>query len=76
MGVLLNFTPIDPIRDLFWTAVVNGVIAVPIMGLMMTMATNPESHGTFAIGRTLRILGWPSTGVMAVAAAGMMALSL
>jgi NRAMP (natural resistance-associated macrophage protein)-like metal ion transporter len=74
-GVLLNFTPVDPIEALFWSAVVNGVIAVPIMGLMMLMATNPRVMGPFTIGPALTILGWLSTGVMALAAVGMFALS-
>ena len=72
---LLNFTPIDPIAALFWSAVVNGVIAVPIMALMMLMAANPRVMGPFAIGRTLKIFGWLSTGAMALAAVGMIALS-
>jgi Mn2+/Fe2+ NRAMP family transporter len=74
-GVLLNFTPVNPIEALFWSAVVNGVIAVPIMGLMMLMATNPRVMGAFTIGWPLKILGWLSTAVMALAAAGMIALS-
>ncbi len=74
-GVLLNFTPIDPIAALFWSAVVNGVIAVPIMALMMMMAANPRVMGPFTIGWTLKILGWLSTGAMAIAAIGMIALA-
>ncbi len=74
-GVLLNFAPIDPIEALFWSAVVNGVIAVPIMALVMMMATNPKVMGSFTVGWTLAIVGWVSTGVMALAAVGMIALS-
>ena len=44
-GVVLNMTPIDPIRALFWSAVVNGVVAVPIMAIMMIMAANPKVMG-------------------------------
>jgi NRAMP (natural resistance-associated macrophage protein)-like metal ion transporter len=74
-GVILNFTPIDPIQALFWSAVVNGVVAVPIMAIMMTMAANPKVMGQFTIGRTLKVLGWLSTAAMALAAAGMIVLS-
>jgi Mn2+/Fe2+ NRAMP family transporter len=74
-GVLLNFTPIDPIAALFWCAVVNGVVAVPIMALMMTMAADPKVMGAFAIGLPLRILGWLSTAAMALAAVGMIVLT-
>ena len=74
-GVLLNFAPVDPIEALFWSAVVNGVIAIPVMALMMIMATSSKIMVSFTIGRTRTILGWPSTGVMALAAVGMIALS-
>ena len=74
-GVILNFSPIDPIQALLWSAVVNGVVAVPIMAIMMTMAANPKVMGQFTIGRTLKVLGWLSTAAMALAAAGMIVLS-
>ena len=70
-GVLLNFTPIDPIRALYWSAVINGLVAVPIMAIMMMMAANPKVMGQFTIDRPLKILGWLSTAVMALAADGM-----
>jgi Mn2+/Fe2+ NRAMP family transporter len=73
--VLLNFSPIDPIQALFWSAVVNGVVAVPIMAIMMMMAANPKVMGQFTIGRPLKILGWLSTAVMALAAGLMILLS-
>ena len=72
--MLLNFSPIDPIQALFWSAVVNGVAAVPIMAIMMMMAANPKVMGQFVIGRPLEILGWLSTAAMALAAAGMIVL--
>ncbi len=74
-GVLLNFTPIDPIRALYWSAVINGLVAVPIMAIMMMMAANPKVMGQFTIDRPLKILGWLSTAVMALAAAGMITFS-
>ena len=74
-GVLLNFTPINPIRALYWSAVINGLVAVPIMAIMMMMAANPKVMGQFTIDRPLKILGWLSTAVMALAAAGMIAFS-
>ena len=70
-GVLLNFTPIDPIRALYWSAVINGLVAVPIMAIMKMMAANPKVMGQFTIDRPLKILGWLSTAVMALAADGM-----
>ena len=70
-GVALNFTDIDPIRALFWTAVINGVIAVPIMAVMMVLAADPEVMGSFTIRRRLKVLGWVATGTMAAAVAAM-----
>jgi NRAMP (natural resistance-associated macrophage protein)-like metal ion transporter len=72
-GVALDFSPIDPIRALFWSAVVNGVIAVPIMVVMMLLADDPKVMGTFAVTRRLKAFGWLATGTMAAAVAAMFA---
>jgi len=74
LGVGLNFTPVDPIRALFWSAVVNGVIAVPIMAVMMRLAVKREVMGQFVVTGWLRVLGWTTTGVMALAVVLMIAL--
>jgi NRAMP (natural resistance-associated macrophage protein)-like metal ion transporter len=66
LGVVLNFTSIDPIKALFWSAVINGVVAVPIMAVMMLMAVRKEIMGPFVITRRLRVLGWLATAVMAI----------
>lgn len=73
LGVALNFTSIDPIKALFWSAVINGVIAVPIMVVMMLMAARPDVMGQFVVTRRLRILGWLATAVMAFAVLAMLA---
>jgi NRAMP (natural resistance-associated macrophage protein)-like metal ion transporter len=73
LGVALNFTSIDPIKALFWSAVINGIIAVPIMAVMMMLAVKPEVMGAFVIGRRLRILGWFATTVMALMVVAMIA---
>ena len=67
LGVALNFTPIDPIKALFWSAVINGVIAVPIMVVIMLMVARPDVMGQFVISHRLRITGWLATAVMAFA---------
>ncbi len=72
-GASLNFTPIDPIRALFWSAVINGVAAVPIMVMIMLMASRKKVMGQFALRPLLRAFGWLATAVMAVAAIGMFA---
>jgi NRAMP (natural resistance-associated macrophage protein)-like metal ion transporter len=73
VGVLLNFSALDPVRALFWSAVLNGVVAVPVMVMTMLMATRRDVMGVFVLGRTLKLLGWLATLVMAVAAFGMFA---
>ena len=72
-GVALDFSPIDPIRALFWSAVINGVVAVPIMVVMMLMADDARVMGAFTVTRKLKALGWLATGTMAAAAAAMFA---
>ena len=72
-GVALDFSPIDPIRALFWSAVVNGVIAVPIMVVMMLLADDAKVMGGFTVTRHLKALGWLATGTMAAAVAAMFA---
>lgn len=66
LGVALNFTPIDPIKALFWSSVINGVVAVPIMVVMMLMAMRSDIMGPFVITRRLKVLGWLATAIMAI----------
>lgn len=72
-GVALCFTPTDPVKELFWAAVINGVIAVPIMAVMMLLATRTDTMGEHVIGRRLRWLGWLATTVMAATVIAMFA---
>lgn len=71
VGVALNFSSIDPIKALFWSAVINGIVAVPVMVMMMLMTKRPEIMGDFPLPRGLRLLGWLATLVMAATAAGL-----
>jgi NRAMP (natural resistance-associated macrophage protein)-like metal ion transporter len=73
LGVAFNFTPIDPIKALFWSAVINGVVAVPIMAVMMLMAVRVDIMGPFVITRRLTILGWLATATMAIVVLAMLA---
>jgi len=63
--------PVDPLRLLFSAAVINGVIAVPLMVAIMWIACRREVMSQFVIGGWLRWLGWGATVVMALAVAGM-----
>jgi NRAMP (natural resistance-associated macrophage protein)-like metal ion transporter len=71
IGVGLGFTRIDPIKALYWAAVINGVISVPIMFTMMRMVDNPKIMGNFVATKRLTVLGWLATAVMAIAVAVM-----
>ena len=73
IGAALNFTPIDPIKALFWTAVINGVVAVPVMVMMMLLGGRKDVMGPFILTRGLRTAGWLATVVMAVAVVAMFA---
>jgi NRAMP (natural resistance-associated macrophage protein)-like metal ion transporter len=70
-GAGIDLTPIDPIKALLWSAMINGVIAVPIMAVMMRMAVRPTIMGSFTITPKLQRLGWVATGLMAIAVAAM-----
>ena len=73
IGIGLGFAPIDPIKALYWSAVINGVISVPIMLIMMLMAGRTDVMGPFVISKRLKWLGWLATLAMAVAVVAMFA---
>ncbi len=70
-GVALTFAHLDPIKALYWSAVINGIAAVPIMALVMLMAGSRYVMGKFALKGALLWIGWLATGVMGLAAIGM-----
>jgi Mn2+/Fe2+ NRAMP family transporter len=72
-GALIGFLPLDPIKALYWSAVVNGVIAVPVMTVMMLLTTHKGVMGNVKMTRRVRLLGWACTLVMATAAVAMFA---
>ena len=74
-GVGIDFTPFDPIKALFWSAVLNGVITVPIMAAMMVVASRPGQMGAFVASPLQRLFGWLTTAVMAAAALAMFVLA-
>jgi len=72
LGVLINFSPVSPIKALYWSAVINGVAAVPIMAIMMHMTANKRVMGDFPVSDGLRVVGWCATAAMAAAVAAML----
>jgi Mn2+/Fe2+ NRAMP family transporter len=72
-GIGLNFTPIDPIKALYWSAVVNGVLAAPVMVLLMVLVRRSQVMGKLVVTGPLYLLGWASTIAMAFCIVGMIA---
>ncbi len=73
-GAGLNFTGLDPVRALYWSAVVNGVIAAPVMAAVMLVAGNGRIMGRLAVSRPIAVGGWLATAVMAAASIGFFVL--
>jgi NRAMP (natural resistance-associated macrophage protein)-like metal ion transporter len=73
MGALIALSPLDPIKMLFWTAVINGVVAVPVMAVMMALVSSRAVMGTVVAGPALRIGGWAATAVMSLVVVAMLA---
>jgi Mn2+/Fe2+ NRAMP family transporter len=74
LGVLIDLSGVDSMKVLLWAAMVNGVVAVPIMAVMMLLAANPAVMGPFVITLRLKLLGWFAVAVMGAAVAAMFAL--
>jgi len=71
VGTGLDFTPVDPMKALYWSAVINGIVAVPIMAAMMLLAGKPAVMGTLTVRRKTRALGWGGVALMFAAVAMM-----
>ena len=76
LGASLNYIGIDPARALFWAAVVNGVLAAPLMAVMMLIVRNPRAMGRLTLSRGATVAGWVATAVMAGATATFFLTSL
>lgn len=74
VGVGVVLLPIDPIKALIWSAVLNGVIVMPIIGAMMIVGSSRDIMGTFTANLWQRVLGWLTLVLMAAAAIGMFVL--
>ena len=73
-GVGLNFTHLDPVKALYWSAVVNGVLAAPVMAAVMLVAANGRIMGRLTLPRPMLVGGWLATAVMAAASIGFFVL--
>lgn len=66
-GASIQYVGINPVRALYWSAVINGVLAAPLMAIMMLIVTNPRAMGHLTLGRRGTMLGWAAMAVMVVA---------
>ena len=73
-GAALNVTALDPVKALYWSAVVNGILSAPLMATMMLIASNPRIMGRLTLPWPMRAVGWLATAVMAAVTAGYFAL--
>jgi NRAMP (natural resistance-associated macrophage protein)-like metal ion transporter len=71
IGTAIDFTPLDPIKALLWSAIVNGVVAVPIMVVMMLIGSHRGILGAHTLTLRHRVMGWVATAVMAAAVVAM-----
>jgi len=74
IGLVMNFAGVDPIQALFWTAVVNGVVAVPLIVVIMLMSSQLRVMGQFVISLRLRVMGWLTAGFMSACVIAMFVL--
>jgi NRAMP (natural resistance-associated macrophage protein)-like metal ion transporter len=71
LGIALDFAPLDPIKALYWSAVINGVLAAPVMVVVMILVRRKQVMGNFVVSGWLYWLGWTSTVAMALCIVGM-----
>jgi Mn2+/Fe2+ NRAMP family transporter len=71
-ALVIQYSPISPMKALFWSAVINGVVAVPLMAVIILLASRKSVMGDFAASRSLIVLGWIGAAVMGAAAVRML----
>ena len=76
IGLSLNFLGMNPIRALFLSAVINGIVAVPLMVMLMLMSANPKIRGQFILPLYVSVVGWVATAVMFLASLGFIVSSI
>ena len=74
-GMALTFFNINPIKALFYSAVINGIIAVPIMATMLSISSNPKIMNQYTIHKPLKVLGWITVLIMLIIVLLMIVLS-
>jgi Mn2+/Fe2+ NRAMP family transporter len=72
IALLIQYTPIDPMKALFYSAVINGVVAVPLLVVIIVLASKKSVMGDHTASRSLQVMGWICTAVMGAAALSML----
>lgn len=75
IAIIIQYSPISPMKALFWSAVINGVAAVPLMVLIILLCSRKSVMGDYTTSKPLIVLGWIATLVMAATAIGMFVLN-
>jgi len=76
LGIGLNFTALDPIKALVGSAIINGIVAVPIMAVLVFLSSRRDVMGDCVASTRLKMMGWIATGSMAVMVLGMFVTSV
>ena len=71
-ALVIQCSPISPMKALFWSAIINGVVAVPLMVVIILLVSRSAVMGPYTAGRSLLVLAWITTVVMGVAAVRML----
>jgi Mn2+/Fe2+ NRAMP family transporter len=70
-GLVIQYSPVSPMKALFWSAVINGVVAVPLMVVIIVLVSKKSIMGPYGSSRAIIVLGWIATAVMGAAAVRM-----
>lgn len=72
LGMAMDWLGLNAMKALFWSAVINGVVAVPVLGALMVLVSRPAIMGPFVAPPLQQVLGWITTGAMAAASVAML----
>ena len=67
-ALIIQYLPINPMKGLFWSAVINGVVAVPLMVAILILSSRASVMGKYTASKTILTIGWIATAIMTIAA--------
>jgi Mn2+/Fe2+ NRAMP family transporter len=71
LGLVIQYSPISPMKALFWSAVINGIVAVPLLAVIVILVAKRSVMGDYTASRPIIALGWATTIIMGIAAVRM-----